>query len=55
MVQTDLNKIDWMRRGQDNISSEERCAIRELKEAKHLVNKHSDKGGNVILLDEKMY
>lgn len=47
--------MDWTVRGPDNLSHEECCSIRELNEAKHILIKRSDKGGNVVLMDEKLY
>lgn len=55
MIQTDLSKIDWSIKSEDNLSPAERKAIRELSEAPQLVIKRSDKGGNVVLLDERDY
>lgn len=55
MVQADLNRVDWTERGPDNLSHEERRAIRKLNEVKPIVVIQSDKGGNVVLLDEILY
>lgn len=51
-VQKDLVKINWNWRGIDNLTKEERMALKELKESTNLVIKGSDKGGNIVLLSE---
>lgn len=55
MVQKDLEEITWNPKKLDNLSLSERQALKELKEAKNLTIKKSDKGGNVVLLDDDKY
>lgn len=55
MVQFDLGSIEWTQKGIDNLSREERKVLKELGEAKHIVIKRSDKGVNVVLMDENSY
>lgn len=50
---TDLGKINWTQKDTDNLLSDERCAIRELTSAKKRIVKRSDKGGNVLLDEDK--
>lgn len=38
---------------QDNLSQSEHQALKELKEANNLTIKRSNKGGNVVLMDDK--
>lgn len=54
-VQKDLRKISWDWKGLDNLTREERHALKELQEAPNLVIKSSDKGGNIVLLSERQY
>lgn len=56
-IQTDLHQIDWSNKGRDNITKEEeeRRAIKELTQAKDIILKRSDKGGNVVLMDAEKY
>lgn len=55
VVQTDLSGISWKYQGHDNLTQDERQALIELKEAKHTVIKRSDKGDNVVLMDDTNY
>lgn len=55
MVQADLGEIPWKQLGQDNLTPTERQALRELKEAKQVIIKRSDKGGNIVLMDDEDY
>lgn len=55
MVQNDLSKIDWTQKGKDNLTKDERAALMELRNAKNIIFKKSDKGGNVVLMDNKLY
>lgn len=55
LVRDNLDKIDWSRRGPDNLSSEERKAFFELEKAGDLIVKSSIKGGNVVLLSGDLY
>lgn len=54
-VKKDLSKIDWKRRGTDNVTREERKARRELKKATDIVIKGSDKSGNTVPISQTMY
>lgn len=54
-VQRDLSTLDWNYRGIDNLRPEERKALKELKEAKEVIIKSSDKGGNIVLLSQDLY
>lgn len=54
LVQRDLSKVNWNWVGPNNLTSEERKALRELEEAPNLVIKKSDKGGNVVLMSETL-
>lgn len=51
----DINEVDWTQRGFDNLLTSEQWTLRELQEARHVVKKRSDKGGNVMLMDGKLY
>lgn len=55
MIQIDLNQIDWTQKSIDNLSKKDRTALRKLQDAKEVVIKRSDKGGNVVLMSEEMY
>lgn len=50
-VQRDLSLLDWRYRGIDNLS----LAERKGREAKEVIIKSSDKGGNTVLLSQDMY
>lgn len=54
-VKRDLSKVDWKYRGIDNLTREERKALKELEETPGIVIKGSDKGGNLVLLTEDQY
>lgn len=54
-VKSDLSKVNWEYRGIDDLTREERKALRELEEAPGIVIKGSDKGGNVVLPTEEQY
>ncbi|XP_073465173.1 NACHT, LRR and PYD domains-containing protein 3-like [Aquarana catesbeiana] len=54
-VKLDLGRINWEWLGSSNLTSSEKKALKELQEAPNLVIKRSDKGGNVVLLSEKIY
>lgn len=54
-VKRDLSKVNWKYRGIDNLSKEERKALKELEETPGIVIKGSDKGGNLVLLTEDQY
>lgn len=47
--------ITWKHVGHDNLTQIERQALKELKGAKNVIIKRSDKGGNVILMDDSVY
>lgn len=55
MVQSDLEKVKWHKRGTDNLTKGERNALDDLKKRKNIVIKNSDKGGNVVVLDDTHY
>lgn len=54
-VKRDLSKVNWEYGGIDNLTRQERKALREMEEAPGIVIKGSDKGGNVVLLTEDQY
>lgn len=54
-VKRDLSRVNWRYRGIDNLTKEERKALRELEEAPGIIIKGSDKGGNLVLLTEDQY
>lgn len=54
-VKLDLMKINWKWVGPNNLTNSERKALFDLQNAPNLVIKKSDKGGNVVLLSEKLY
>ncbi|XP_077309930.1 alpha-2-macroglobulin-like [Lithobates pipiens] len=51
----DFEKINWEGKLKDNLSQEERKALHEHLEAREIVIKRSDKGGNLVLFNEKQY
>lgn len=55
MVQTDLEKVDWTQKSPDNLTVGERNARNYLKKRKNIIIKKSDKGGNVVLLNQQDY
>lgn len=55
LVQEDLSKINWQDKSGGNLPPLERKAIKELHDADGIINKSSDKEGNVILLSAEMY
>lgn len=55
MIRNDLNQMDWSKNYADNLSKNDRSALKDLHQAKGVVIKRSDKGGNVVLLSEDMY
>lgn len=54
-VQEDLQKVNWMAIGSDNLMKDERKALTELQNDESVIIKPSDKGGNVVLLSAKLY
>lgn len=52
MVQADLERIDWTQRTTDNLTIGERC---DLQNRKNIVIKNSDKGENVVILNQQHY
>lgn len=54
-VKKDLSIIDWNYKGLDNFTKAERKALKELQEAKDIIIKGSDKGGNTVLLSQALY
>lgn len=54
-MRRDLSLLDWKYRGIDNLTPAERKALKELKEAKEIIIKSSDKGGNTVLLSQNIY
>lgn len=55
MVQSDLEKVTWYKRDTDNLTEGERNALEDLKKRKNIVIKNSDKGGNVVVIDDIHY
>lgn len=55
LVQEDLEKVEWKNSTGDNLSVDERKALKELQKAQEIVIKQSDKGVNVVLLSTDMY
>lgn len=55
MVQSDLDSLDLTKMGTDNLTHEERQALRKLREAKNIIIKRSDKRGNVVLMNKLLY
>lgn len=53
LVQEVLLHLNWTVLKYDNLSQEERLALRKLKEAPKLMIKKSDIGGNVVLLSKE--
>lgn len=55
MVQTDLEKVDWTKKAIDNLTAGERQALNDLSKRKNIAIKNSDKGGNMVLLNQQHY
>ncbi|KAM9305433.1 uncharacterized protein PAF06_013989 [Gastrophryne carolinensis] len=56
LVQRDLREGNWTSVvGYENLTREERKAMQELEKATGVIIRPSDKGGNVVLLDEGYY
>lgn len=55
LVEEDLKKLNWETIMGDNLTYEERKALKELREADQVIIKKSDKGGNVVLLSVDFY
>ncbi|CAH2319227.1 Hypothetical predicted protein, partial [Pelobates cultripes] len=50
-----IEKLTTLPTNKHNLSLSEQCALRELSMNKNLIIKPSDKGGNIVLMDRKMY
>lgn len=55
LVQTDLERVDWSQKITDNLTTDERQVLTDLQEQSNIVIKKSDKGGNVVLLNQQYY
>lgn len=55
MLQTDLEKADWTQKSPDNLTDGKIPALNNLKKRNNIVIKKSDKGGNVVLLNQQDY
>lgn len=55
LVQTDLEKVNWTQKIIDNLTTDERRALNDLQKKQNIVIKKSDKGGNVVLLNQRHY
>ncbi|KAM9296202.1 collagen alpha-1(XX) chain [Gastrophryne carolinensis] len=55
-IERDLAKEDWtLDSGQDNLTKQERVALLDLERAPNLIIRSSDKGGNVVLMNDSYY
>lgn len=55
LVQEDLEKLDWESIPGDNLTREERRALKDLRQAEQIIIKKRGKGGNVVLHSVDQY
>lgn len=54
-LRSDLKKINWSIQSPDNMNGEERRGLIELKNDASIVIKNSDKGGNIVIMNDEDY
>ncbi|XP_068114979.1 uncharacterized protein [Hyperolius riggenbachi] len=55
LVTRDFRKLSWTRQTRDNLTKGERKALDDLRQAKEVIIRPSDKGGNVVLWSRDLY